>query len=168
MRNSLPLRIILVVLLGALVVLFGLNFIFSSTMSKETAIKLLPGTDESTNPDSLRLFLPKDDPATSEKLAAGTPVLHFLLVNDNQIFVYRNVLEKGEWTSYQNVGSLLQKESDEKHDLVVIISPSPKASYKNTVDMLDQMSINKIKKFVLTEPKKDEMRFIERIQNDDN
>jgi hypothetical protein len=161
MRNRLPLKIILIVLPGALVVLFGLNFIFNSTMSKETAIKLLPGTDKSTKPDSLRLFLPKEDPATSEKLAAGTDVIHFLLINDDHIFVYRNVLKQGEWTSHQNVATLLQKESEENPDFVVIITPFPKASYKNTVDMLDQMTINKTKKFVLTEPKRDELKFIE-------
>ena len=34
-------------------------------------------------------------------------------------------------------------------DLVVVIKPDPEATYKNTVDILDEMTINKIKRFAM-------------------
>lgn len=34
-------------------------------------------------------------------------------------------------------------------DLVVVIKPNPEATYKNTIDMLDEMKINNVKRFAM-------------------
>ena len=41
------------------------------------------------------------------------------------------------------------EKSDVDRDLVVIIKPSAEATYKNTIDILDEMTINRIKRFAI-------------------
>jgi biopolymer transport protein ExbD len=154
-------KIILFLLIGGFILFLGVSFIYSSTMSTKTAMKLTsPTYDSSTSDRSLKLYLPKGDSSSEKMPAAGTPVLHLLLVNEQDIFVYRDVLDKGGWTTYESIPTILKKELVQKPGIIVIITPFAMASYKNTVDVLDQMSNNNIKKFILTDPQKNELSFI--------
>jgi hypothetical protein len=49
------------------------------------------------------------------------------------------------------VRSIAQDPSDPEHDLVVVIKPSQYCTYKNVIDILDEMSINVVKKFALVD-----------------
>jgi hypothetical protein len=151
--NNNTIKFILIIVLGSFILFLGFSFIYSSTMSTETAEKLPLEKNE--------LLWPKpEQPGVEKTPAPAQTVLHLLLVNENKIFVYKNSLSQGEWVSYQKVHDLLQKESKNPAGIFAIITPFEKASYKNTVDMLDQMTINKIKNFILTEPKTEELSFI--------
>lgn len=46
-------------------------------------------------------------------------------------------------------GDLNWEKADLDRDFVVVIKPNEEATYKNTVDMLDEMTINNVKKFAM-------------------
>lgn len=46
-------------------------------------------------------------------------------------------------------------------DLVVVIKPNDEATYKNTVDILDEMTINAVRRFAMVDPFPDELKLIQ-------
>jgi hypothetical protein len=48
--------------------------------------------------------------------------------------------------------------------MVVVIKPTPEATYKNTVDILDEMTINEVKRFALVDISESEMQLIQATQ----
>jgi len=49
-------------------------------------------------------------------------------------------------------------------DFVVIIKPDPDATYKNTVDILDEMTINNVKRFAMVKITDDEYALIKKTE----
>ena len=49
-------------------------------------------------------------------------------------------------------------------DFVVVIKPSPNATYKNTVDILDEMTINAVKRFAMVKISDTEKELIEKTE----
>ncbi len=138
--------------LGFLLITF---FIFTTTMSQPTALKL---------------FLP-DDKVTEEdqNKAKESGVLTILMGADNHIYYYEGQLKpdgsnflsasfNGE-NSIRDV--ILKKKADVRSrsrdaenpykDFVVVIKPSADCNYKNVIDILDEMAINVVKKYALVD-----------------
>jgi len=138
--------------LGFLLITF---FIFTTTMSQPTALKL---------------FLP-DDKVTDEdqNKAKESGVLTILMGADNHIYYYEGQLKpdgsnflsasfNGE-NSIRDV--ILKKKADVRSrsrdaenpykDFVVVIKPSADCNYKNVIDILDEMAINVVKKYALVD-----------------
>ncbi len=53
-------------------------------------------------------------------------------------------------------------------DFVVIIKPDPDATYKNTVDILDEMTINQVKRYALVKILDDELNLIKATEARNN
>ena len=126
--------------LGFLLITF---FIFTTTMSEPTA---------------MRLFLPKDTekPEEQNKVKASG-ALTIMLGKDNGIFYYEGeLLPDGSNFKSSNFKDIRQviidkKKSTSPDDFVVVIKPGPESTYKNTVDMLDEMAINEVKRYAMVD-----------------
>jgi hypothetical protein len=44
-----------------------------------------------------------------------------------------------------------KKKSTNPEDFVVVIKPGPESTYKNAVDMLDEMTINDVKRYAMVD-----------------
>jgi hypothetical protein len=49
---------------------------------------------------------------------------------------------------------------------MLVLKPTPGASYRNIVDMLDEISINRVKKYAFTDISPEEYRFIQEREKD--
>lgn len=125
--------------LGFLLITF---FIFTTTMSQPTAMKL---------------NLPKDADEQEQNKAKESGALTLLLGKDNNIFYYEGILASDganfKSTNFKDIrGILLDKKrrTDEK-DFVVVIKATDESTYRNVIDILDEMSINVIKRYALVD-----------------
>ncbi|ANE51726.1 ExbD/TolR family protein [Flavisolibacter tropicus] len=149
-----PLRIDMTPLvdLGFLLITF---FIFTSTMAEPYATKL---------------YMPADGPSTTYG-ESGT--LTVLLDKDNRIYYY-----EGQWdeavktnkvktTGYdlqQGLGQVIRQKQQrlgmDRDTLMLIIKPLDQASYANVINTLDEVLINGVKRYAITDPTQDEKSFI--------
>ncbi|MBX2931587.1 MAG: biopolymer transporter ExbD [Chitinophagaceae bacterium] len=132
--------------LGFLLLTF---FIFTTTMSL---------------PTSMNLFLPKDtdDPEQQNKIKDNS-ALTVLLGKDNNVFYYEGMLDNANISTNfrsSNFGSgedgirtviLKKKRSTDEKDFMVVIKPTDECTYKNVVDILDEMTINVVKRYAMVD-----------------
>jgi biopolymer transport protein ExbD len=126
--------------LGFLLITF---FIFTTTMSEPTA---------------MRLFLPKDTekPEEQNKIKASG-ALSIMLSKNNSIFYYEGELAPDgsnfKSTNFKDIRDIIinKKRTTDPKDFMVVIKPGPESTYKNTVDMLDEMTINDVKRYAMVD-----------------
>ncbi len=152
--------------LGFLLITF---FIFTATMS---------------TPTTMRLIMPKDekDPENQTEVKESA-ALTILLGGNNGIYYYEGqMLADGsnfKSSTYKEIREVIQTKRNNvmlmgkslgyhpdstDRDLVVVIKPNENATYKNTVDVLDEMTINNVRRFAIvdiTQPEKDAIRLTE-------
>lgn len=126
--------------LGFLLITF---FIFTTTMSQPTA---------------MRLFLPKDtDKPEEQNKVKASGALTLMLGKNNTVFYYEGELQPTaanfKSTNFKEIRQVIidKKKSTNPEDFVVVIKPGPEATYKNTVDMLDEMTINDVKRYAMVD-----------------
>ncbi len=129
--------------LGFLLITF---FIFTTTMS---------------TPSTMDLYMPKDTNKDEEQnKAKESGALTIMMGKDNHVYYYEGKLapDASNFTtsSFDPEKGIRKVIIDKKkrtpaEDLVVVIKPNEEATYKNTVDMLDEMTINEIKRFALVD-----------------
>jgi len=127
--------------LGFLLITF---FIFTTTMSQATAMKL---------------FLPKDaDKPEDQNKAKQSGVLTILLGKDNNVFYYEGELDNSasnfKSSNFKDIRTVIINKKNSVHDLkdfVVILKPSEECTYKNVVDILDEMTINVCTRYALVD-----------------
>lgn len=126
--------------LGFLLITF---FIFTTTISQPTAMKL---------------FLPKDtDKPEEQNKAKESGALTLLLGKNNNVYYYEGQLDPSasnlKSTTMKKVRDeiISKKRSTPADDLVIVIKPGNESTYKNVVDMLDEMTINAITRFALVD-----------------
>lgn len=137
--------------LGFLLITF---FIFTTTMS---------------TPNTARLIMPKDekDPEKQTEVKQSG-ALTILMGKGNQVYYYEGQMEADgsnfKTTNYKDIREVIQKKRTDvmqhgrslgyhadslDRDMVVVIKPNKEATYKNTFDILDEMTINNIQRFAL-------------------
>jgi biopolymer transport protein ExbD len=148
--------------LGFLLITF---FIFTTTMS---------------TPSTMKLYMPKDekDPKNQTEVKESG-ALTILLGKNNGIYYYEGQL-KPDGSNFQSstfkdirdeiikkkkavieMGRSLGYPKDTlDKDFVVVIKPNKEATYKNTVDILDEMTINQVHRFALVNITDDENKLI--------
>jgi biopolymer transport protein ExbD len=164
--------------LGFLLITF---FIFTTTMSTPTTMGLIMPKDEKD---------PKDLTEVKESAA-----LTIMLGKNDQVFYYMGQLKPDgsnfESTNFKDVRKVIQEKKAEvmrnhvhdpscekiwaknggdqnscrDKDFVVVIKPNEEATYKNSVDILDEMTINDVKRFALVDITPDENQLVKATEN---
>ncbi|MEO7960386.1 MAG: biopolymer transporter ExbD [Ginsengibacter sp.] len=128
--------------LGFLLITF---FIFTTTMSQAT---------------SMNLNMPKDtDKPDEQNKVKESGSLTLMLGRANVIYYYfGNDPATMQTTGFKDVRKVIldKKKSTPADDLFIIIKPDKDATYKNAVDILDEMSINDITRYAMVDPTDDE------------
>lgn len=135
--------------LGFLLITF---FIFTTTLAQPTAMKL---------------FLPKDtDNPEEQNKAKASGALTLLLSKDRIIYYYEGILlPDGSNFKASNFGQIRQvltdkiKTTDPK-DLVIVIKPNANSTFKDAVDILDEMTINGVRRYALVDIAEPEKQLI--------
>jgi biopolymer transport protein ExbD len=112
-------------------------------------------------PEPLKLYLPKDIEVQEPPKPSKEEFLFTLvLADEKEILYYSGYYKKNKAaikTGYGEVRKIIQKKKKAFGDsLLVVIKPSGGASYKNVVDILDEMTINDIKRYILIDITKEE------------
>jgi biopolymer transport protein ExbD len=126
--------------LGFLLITF---FIFTTTMSQPTAMKL---------------YLPKDTEKPEEQnKIKESGALSILLSKNNTIYYYEGTLDPSgsnfKSTNFKEIRNVIinKKKSTNPEDFVIVIKPGPESTYKNVVDVLDEMTINEVKRYAMVD-----------------
>lgn len=135
--------------LGFLLITF---FIFTTTLNQ---------------PKTMMLSMPVDSPDSSE--AKDSETISFILEGNNKIAYYNgNDIQNIQATNYSSAlrNIIQQKQKDvsllsgDRSRTVILIKPTKEASYKNIVDILDEMQINNVERYVLMEVNKSEVEYL--------
>lgn len=144
--------------LGFLLICF---FVFTTTMNQ---------------PNTADLFLPKEGTPLPIKESASLTVI---ITKENKLFCYEGkwsealqqnrVIETG-YSLNNGLGSLIRlkqkkliaaKGKEGRNSLMLIIKASKMASYKNLVDVLDEVLINDVRHYAIVDPGQEETRYLE-------
>jgi biopolymer transport protein ExbD len=126
--------------LGFLLITF---FIFTSTMSQPTA---------------MNLFMPKDvDKPEEQNKVKESGAFTIMLGKNDVVYFYEGMDPAAEGNfrtaTFKTIRDeiIRKRQNTNTEDLVMIIKPTPDATYKNTVDILDEMTINEIKRYAMVD-----------------
>lgn len=124
--------------LGFLLITF---FIFTTTMSQPTSMNLNMPKDSQTENDDTKV---KESGSLTLMLGKGNVIYYY----------YGSDPATMQTTGYKDVRDIIlkKKKSTPADDFFVIIKPDKDASYKNAVDILDEMNINDVSKYAMVDP----------------
>jgi len=155
-RKTLRIDMTPMVDLGFLLITF---FIFTSSISESYATKL---------------YMPADGKPTEQPQSSAVTVL---LGKDNRIYYY-----EGQWetalqtkavgtTGYnlqRGLGQIIRQKQQRlganKSELMLLIKPLNEATYANVINVLDEVQINGVKRYAITEPSLQEKTFVQQRQ----
>jgi biopolymer transport protein ExbD len=126
--------------LGFLLITF---FVFTTSMSQPTGLKM---------------FLPKDaDKPEDQNKVKQSAVLTILLGKGDNVYYYEGELaldaSNFKSSSFKDIRDVVlnKKRNTDPKDFVVILKPNDECTYKNTVDILDEMAINDVKRYAMVD-----------------
>ncbi len=133
--------------LGFLLITF---FIFTTTMSQPTAMDLIMPKDTEKQEEQTKV---KESGALTIMMGKADGVYYYEGLDPTKIQV----------SSYKAIRDVIlnKKKNTKPEDLVIIIKPDNDATYKNVVDILDEMTISEIKKYAMVPVTPDEYKLIQ-------
>jgi biopolymer transport protein ExbD len=139
--------------LGFLLITF---FIFTTTMSQPTAFKLA---------------LPKDtDKPEEQTKTKESGVLTVMLAKNDNVFYYEGQLQPDgsnfKSSTFKEIRTVIldKKRKTNPEDFMVILKANDESVYRNVVDILDEMSINVVKRYALVDISEGENQLIKVTQ----
>ena len=137
----------LVIILIAVVVISAVFFIFTSTLSSPTVMKL---------------DMPRDENGVSKYQNSNSKLTLVLLKNDMVFGYFGNDINNGTGLEIKEARKIIAQgvQKFTRDSLIVIIKPSEEATYKNSVDILDEMTINEIIRYEMVDLTKEEKEFL--------
>lgn len=124
-------------------------------------------TTSMTKPNVMNLNMPKDSFDKNRTPVKASGSLTLLLSKKNIIYYYfgkDSILM--QTTDYRNVRHIIldKKSRTKADDFYVIIKPDKDATYKNAVDLLDEMNINDVTKYAMVDPSVGEDKLIRALE----
>ena len=136
--------------LGFLLITF---FIFTTTMAQPTAMSLA---------------MPKDTPNDQDDVKVKeSGALTIIMGKSNVVYYYfGSDPSKLQTTNYKDLRKVIidKKRSTPTDDFFVTIKPDKDASYKNVVDVLDEMTINDVKRYAMIDATPMEYDFVTKTE----
>jgi biopolymer transport protein ExbD len=133
--------------LGFLLITF---FIFTTTMAQPTA---------------MNLFMPKDVEKKEDQNKVKESGAFTIMLGKQDVVYYYEGMDPTQLktATFKTIRDeiIRKKQSTNPEDLVMIIKPTPDATYKNTVDILDEMTINEIKRYAMVDISPQEYQLIQ-------
>jgi biopolymer transport protein ExbD len=134
--------------LGFLLITF---FVFTTTISQPTAMHLgLP--DDKVKPED-------------QNKIKQSGALTILLGKDNNVFYYEGELAPDasnfKASNFKDIrGEIMRKKQQADTNLVVVIKPNDESTYKNFIDILDEMLINDVGRYAVVDISPVEDRYV--------
>jgi biopolymer transport protein ExbD len=131
-----------------------------------------------TSPTAMKLNMPDDTAKPEEQNEAKmSGALTIMMGKADQVYYYEGKLTadgqgfkttdfKGIRDVIVNKRKALGAKADD--DMVVVIKPNDDATYKNTVDILDEMTINGVKKYAIVDVNDSEKTLIKLTETSSN
>lgn len=140
-------------------------FMLTTTLSKPQSMTLnMPDKEkERTEEDNdikvdehrtMTILIGKDDHMEWYMGQFATPVVEPSRIEYGKNGIRKELLER--------IKSVVAKTGDKEKGLVVIIKPSDKSTYRNLVDILDEMAITKVPTYAIVDITAEEIELLER------
>jgi hypothetical protein len=118
---------------------------------------------------AMRLIIPKDaDKPEDQNKAKQSGVITILLGKDNHVFYYEGELDNSasnfKSSNFHDIRDILMKKKNsvaKLSDYVVIIKPSDQCTYRNVIDILDEMTITVSTRYALVDISAPEAKLVE-------
>ena len=136
--------------LGFLLITF---FIFSTTMNQPTALNLSMPKDTENQEEETKV---KESGSLTLMLGKGNVIYYYYGIDPTTM----------ETATYKQVRDIIltKKKKTPIEDLFIIIKPDKDATYKNAVDILDEMNINDISRYAMVDPSPQEYDLIQQTE----
>ncbi len=125
-------------------------------------------TNSISQPTTLGLILPKDVPDNIKQKQPESGVLTLLLAARDRIYYYEkdqpNTMQASTLAQIRSV-ILSKKKRTIPSDFMVILKPSPEASFKNTINILDEMNISAVKRYAMVDISACEYKLMKEAEN---
>lgn len=132
-------------------------------------------TTELNRPKAMNLYMPYDGEPTP---SAEFKTITFLAGAANKLFYYygeekdtgiKNPIVQTSWDEMSGIGKIIREKQLQldniqivRKEMVVIIKPGKESTYKNVVDILDEMTIHRVTRYAVAKPGDKDARYLEK------
>lgn len=127
-------------------------------------------TTSLTEPKITKLVMPSNEIDENPTKIPKSKVLQVLLKNNNKLVYYFGDAFEAASTTYFTANGIrqiiLEKQKQvatkygNKEEMILLIKPMDDCNYKNVIDILDEVQINNIKRYVFVDPSKEDYQLV--------